>query len=775
MRLHFITRFSFIDAYFFGSPAPAVQVRRRGFVEKIRLIGNYLFPGVAPADPWLPPVTIIEPRPAAIPDALKRHANRWGTWRALRRPSGKIEKVPQTPVDKAWGSFEWVTRQAKGRKDAGGIGFLVTVDPSKGLEEHGIVAIDLDKCVAHGEIDPWAAEVVAKARTYAEFSPSGTGIRLFGLFSGWADMPAGHAENIEIYAGTSARFVTVTGHSLPDSPPDLCGLPEGFLSWLEGLRAIHKNSGGKDIESGDVQKAEMPPLIHGDDLPLTDSLQLSERTLAFLAGNGDGEDRSRALAAATADLYARVAGDSDSHRDTLVLSILWENDTARAIALDHRGQDEEKALAYLWDQHCAKVRTRVRPVEEGFVATVDASEATASVPFERNTKGEILPTLPNVRLALHSAAVSGCRIRYDEFRDEIMIARDTTDEWRSFTDEDYTGLRMQFEQGGALGRFKPIGRELIRDAVSFVAKESRFDSAIFWLESLKHDGKSRIETFMRDYFGADDTPYTRAVSRYLWTALAGRVLSPGVKADMVPILVGAQGIRKSSGIAAIVPAPEQFAEISLVERDDNLARMMRGKLVGEIAELRGLHGRELEAVKAFITRTHEQWVPKYREHADAYARRTVFIGTTNEDEFLADDTGNRRWLPVKVTNGDPDSIARDRLQLWAEARDLFNAHGVKHADAQALAREAHQEHMIHDAWEHAILAWLDECEFGEAVPRREGQFTMHDVLTGALKMDAKAIRRVDEQRAGRVLKGLGFGNRNTRDGLRVKKVWRRAV
>ncbi|MCV5824559.1 virulence-associated E family protein, partial [Escherichia coli] len=87
---------------------------------------------------------------------------------------------------------------------------------------------------------------------------------------------------------------------------------------------------------------------------------------------------------------------------------------------------------------------------------------------------------------------------------------------------------------------------------------------------------------------------------------------------------------------------------SFAEKDDDLARKMRGRLVAEIGELRGLNTKELESIKAFVTRTHENWIPKYREFATQFPRRLVFVGTTNEDEFLADKTGNRRWLPVEV-------------------------------------------------------------------------------------------------------------------------------
>lgn len=127
---------------------------------------------------------------------------------------------------------------------------------------------------------------------------------------------------------------------------------------------------------------------------------------------------------------------------------------------------------------------------------------------------------------------------------------------------------------------------------------------------------------------------------------------------------------------ALSPDPAFFTEISFAEKDDDLARKMRGRLVAEIGELRGLNTKELESIKAFVTRTHENWIPKYREFATQFPRRLVFVGTTNEDEFLADKTGNRRWLPVEVSKVDVKAIKRDLLLLWAEAREVFQRLGV---------------------------------------------------------------------------------------------------
>ena len=379
--------------------------------------------------------------------------------------------------------------------------------------------------------------------------------------------------------------------------------------------------------------------------------------------------------------------------------------------------------------------------------------------FDRDKTGKVKPIVRNLVKALRRPDVCGVRIGLDRFRDEIMLAAPGTDQWRPFGDADYVWLRDHLE--GPKANFGPISKDLARDVVLAVAAEQEFDSATMWLESLPDDGGSRCETFLIDYFGAEDTQYHRAVSLYLWTARAGRVMQPGCKADMVPILVGEQGLGKSTAISALVPSVDFFTEVSFAEKDDDLSRKMRGKLIAEIGELRGLHTKELEAIKAFITRTHEQWIPKYREFTTLFPRRLVFVGSTNADQFLADATGNRRFLPVRVSRVAVDKVKAVAPLCWAEARRLFQAGGVQWANAERLGKAVHEEYAFQDAWEESVKRWLAEPLFaddGEA-SNLDQPLKIADVLVGSLGYDPKSIKRGDEMRMGALLKNLGYSRK----------------
>ncbi|WP_406808513.1 VapE domain-containing protein [Klebsiella aerogenes] len=404
------------------------------------------------------------------------------------------------------------------------------------------------------------------------------------------------------------------------------------------------------------------------------------------------------------------------------------------------------------------------------LTSTEVAEPLPLPAFERDKWGRIEATISNAAKAVVRPDFVDIDIRFDQFRDEIMFAPAGSGQWQAFTDPDYARLRITMEKRG----FKAVGRELIRDVVLLAADEQPFDSATTWLNGLEWDGVPRIEHFYHTHFGTADTPYTRAVSMYMWTALAGRVLEPGIKADMVPILVGRQGCGKSSGVEALSPDPAFFTEISFAEKDDDLARKMRGRLVAEIGELRGLNTKELESIKAFVTRTHENWIPKYREFATQFPRRLVFIGTTNEDEFLADKTGNRRWLPVEVSSVDVQAIKRDLLLLWAEARETFKSlGGIQFRDAERLGASVHEQYTIKDAWLETVEKWLDTPDLmTNDIPRNCEFLRASDVLRDAIGLDPRHIGKREEMRISNVLQNCGYKRETRRVEGKLMKVWR---
>lgn len=625
------------------------------------------------------------------------------------------------------------------------------------LPRWGLTAIDFDEVIVDGVIRQDVAALIAG--TYSEVSPSGHGVRAFFLGS----VPANRKDNrgtpqVEFF--TSKGFVTVTGKLTEVC--NLLGFEESIAPLTPEILALYTERFGHGKGSSAATEDLDPRQVR----EMLDSVDPDcPHDAWFRVGLG----LHHQFGVEGFDLWNEWSARGTKYPGERTLRTRW-----RSIR-----NDDANPVTIATVRQAARESGWVEDLSAEFEALVEAEATNAEVTpltapadppwpgLARDRSGRIEATVDNLFKALGHEGMARMRLAYDQFRDEIMLSTDAGQNWAPFKDVDYVTLRITLERRG----FKPIGRELMRDVVARVAEDHRFDSAQQWLMTLTWDSVSRIDSFLPTYFEVDDTPYARAVGAYTWTALAGRVMEPGCKADMAPILVGEQGIRKSSGVAAMAPAQDFFCEISFAEKEPDLARKMRGRLIAEIGELRGLHSRELEHIKAFITRTHEDWTPKFKEFNTVFPRRLLFIGTTNQEEFLADETGNRRWLPIRVGRVDVEAIARDCLQLWAEGRDRFLLDGVAWSDAERLARDQHQGYMVCDTWEEIVREWLDQVG-ADGVKNASRRFLrLHDVLRFALNFDSKAITRREELRMGRVLRSIGYERRVIRDGEILFKGW----
>ena len=208
----------------------------------------------------------------------------------------------------------------------------------------------------------------------------------------------------------------------------------------------------------------------------------------------------------------------------------------------------------------------------------------------------------------------------------------------------------------------------------------RFHPVLDHLMALpKWDGVARLDTWLIDCAEAEDTEYTRAVSRLPLLAAVRRVRQPGCKFDEMLTLQGLQGSGKSSALAILAGNPEWFSDqISFSARDKEVIEQLAGFWIIEVAELKGMRTAEIEHRKAFMSRQRDRGRLAYAMTVSDVPRQCIFIGTTNEERFLRDYTGHRRDWPVRVGRFDLGRLRRDRDQLWAEAV-VREAKGRKHS------------------------------------------------------------------------------------------------
>lgn len=355
-------------------------------------------------------------------------------------------------------------------------------------------------------------------------------------------------------------------------------------------------------------------------------------------------------------------------------------------------------------------------------------ERSPLVLFERNKAGQARNITINLTAGLRWMNGYEFSLRYDAFEDVIWCRGDAL-QWQRLTDNHYTEAALKLY---SLCQIDDPSITKLRPAVEAVARENQIDSGRMWLENLQWDGVDRIGGLI--YAAAvEDTPYTRAAFAYLLTSMAGRLMNPddmGVKADMSLIFSSRQGDNKSSFIAALSPRKEWYSTISLDGRDDNTTRLMRGKAVLEIAELRGLMGRDSESLRAWMTQVSDDLVKKFQENTTRYYRRCIFIGTTNHRRFLIDPTGNRRWLPMYVASYggtgrklDVEWMEVNRAQLWAQGWEMYRKHGVMWQEAQRLAADVERQYRMPSMNEMRLMAWIEETG--------ATKFTMLDAMNGA--------------------------------------------
>lgn len=285
------------------------------------------------------------------------------------------------------------------------------------------------------------------------------------------------------------------------------------------------------------------------------------------------------------------------------------------------------------------------------------------------------PTYDNIYLIIkNDPDLKGC-FAYDTFNERPVFKR--LPPWRR---EDDTEIFVRDDDEANLRIFlsrvpwKIEGRGKIEDAMEAVCRENAYHPVREYLDGLIWDGTSRLDTLFIDYLGAPDTELNRWITRLTFTAAVYRAFEPGTKFDQITVIVGTQGCGKSTLLEKMAVNLEWFSS-SMPSPDEPVkaASHLRGKFIIEIGELVGFRKAEVEAIKNFLSKTSDDFRPAYGKNEVHRLRQNIFFATTNEDEFLRDATGERRYWPLQVSVNQPkynlwDDLTEDVIgQLWAEA------------------------------------------------------------------------------------------------------------
>lgn len=334
--------------------------------------------------------------------------------------------------------------------------------------------------------------------------------------------------------------------------------------------------------------------------------------------------------------------------------------------------------------------------------------------LDTDRKGNPHETIDNILIILrHDKRLKG-RIAYDEFAHRKIVRKSLP--WRKITgrgwwiDRDEAGLRHYLER-----IYEITAVQKIKDALEMNFLENSFHPVRQYLDGLKWDGERRLDELFIDYMGAADTEYTRAVTRKTLTAAVARIYQPGCKFDYVPVLVGAQGIGKSSLFREM--AGVWFSDsFSGVGTDSNKAfEQLQGTWIMEIAELAGLKKADVEPIKHYISKQEDRYRPAYGHNVEYHPRQNIFVGSTNDkDGFLRDDTGDRRFWPILCHEQEPvysvfKDLSEDEInQLWAEAKHYYEqGEPLYLGDLEPEARKMQEAFKVKDERTAVIAAYLE--------------------------------------------------------------------
>jgi predicted P-loop ATPase len=289
--------------------------------------------------------------------------------------------------------------------------------------------------------------------------------------------------------------------------------------------------------------------------------------------------------------------------------------------------------------------------------------------------------------------------------------------WEPWGDADDAVVRLHFQS-----RYDLYNKAHLDDAFRIYLKTHAVDPLLDMLDGLTWDGEPRIEKALHHLTGCGDTPYTREVSRLLFAGGIHRAYRPGCKFDDVPVLVGRQGGGKSALVRLLAMDDAFFREVKTFEGPDGVEAINGGWII-EIPEmLATARAKEVELVKAYITRQEDTYRVPYDKYVGSLKRRCIFIGTTNNAQFLTDKTGNRRFYPLMCQSDGrflfdhKEEIQHEIEQCWAEAYALYVCGQLPAVSDRELSDEIRdrQESATEDDWREGMIEeYLDSKNVGD--------------------------------------------------------------
>ena len=732
-------------------------------------------------------------------EALRQHFEKWCVW-GPPYETGKTKKIPinplsgraaQTNASETFATFdEAVHAQFEGRYR--GVGVLLR-------EGTALTCIDVDKCIDAntGGVSDAAERVLAMFKGYAEVSQSGRGLHLFfrnKLRAHVREKVTHEGHSIELYQPGAGRYIAVTGNVFRgrDQILDEDEALDKFIREFGFLKTDAGTGGGGSADARLPSPSAVPTPVTDNALEDAEILQRIRRERMKRGDKRidwqavmDGDDTAHGGDASASDFalllkIAFYAGDADQVISTFELTGRAHRDKIKR-RTDYLPDSADKAFAKCGG-HYFKPRAEAKALavaEERFAARLEGGLAGLSV-----TRGGTLQSkIHNAIEVLSRDRQTAGLFRRNGFLQCVEATRAPSEVFGLFA----SSKAGEFSEGDEVAVRKfliahyglNLSKADVCDAIGAVAKMHSFNPLqdALRLAGEQWDGKARLRGWLVTYLNADTSECPEYVAevgyRFLISAVA-RAMQPGCKADNMLVLCGAQGAGKSQTARALAEAiyPDSFKEnIPVVGERNETARALKGGWLIELAELSAIKGRDAQSVKAFISTQVDEARDPYERRFTSRPRQCVFIGTTNEDEWLTDDTGGRRFWPIKVGKINIDSLRDDARQLWGEAVTAYLDGEIWHlAEGVALQQALSTQKGL------AITSALDDVLEGlvrDVAAAKGGEHTWRQPLFYFYKLafpkadeEYFASDKVKQMQFASALKRAGFEKVSTTAGKR---------
>lgn len=619
---------------------------------------------------------------------LNKKSPQWVLWKPEKR-AGKLTKIPYS-INKqrasstdpsTWHTYAKVS-EIQAKNPEFGIGFVLPSDKTH-------VAVDIDHCLKDGKITTKLFQnFVDKSDTYTEISPSGDGLHLFFYVEEGFDVEANRSKKcpgFECYS--TGRYLTYTENIFGEKKSIRVVTPEEMTELLSTVGYPWKD------EKTQTTQPEVRLTLSANEI-----LQRM-----FSSKNGE---KIRKLYEGDISEYAEDYSAADM-AFCMHLAFWTQKDAERMLTIWlHSPLGQREKTQKRTDYQNMTVQHAIQATAEVYSPT-DPNNIVETFGLMVNPKGAPYINLVNINKVIENDELLSSSIRRNAFseEDETNLGSKYSDEkeWRPVSRADVSFITRHIQSTYPF--FEKVSITAVAEAVMLYAYEHPVNEVYDWITSLEWDGDHRLDHWLHYLFGVEDNEYYSAIGANWFMGMAKRIVEPGCQMDHMIVIEGPQGIGKSTSLKII--GRGYHTETILDPNNKDFQMLLKRNVIVEFSEGYTMSRADSRVLKSIITMREDQFRVPFGMTPERFKRRCVFAMTTNEDTYLRDETGNRRFWPVKVEKqADIEWLEQNLDQLYAEAYHRAVVEKEKYWEYPEDEAKAMQEaRMVENPYVERLINW----------------------------------------------------------------------